>query len=108
VPLVNDAFQTALPNHVGSSSGAEFGRIGKLSATTDAEANHRKIRADPAGGGEEVAVFIPNALPPSGPPIAIDVRLTERIRRGEQALVRHELSGEMVLLLDLFSITKSF
>jgi Fic family protein len=53
-------------------------------------------------GGEEVAAFIPSALPPSSPPIAIDVRLAERIRRAEQALVRLELAGEMVPSLDWF------
>ena len=46
-------------------------------------------------GGEEVAAFVPHALPPVDPPIAVDA-LAERLRAAEQALVRLELAGEMV------------
>ncbi|MGC4070152.1 MAG: Fic/DOC family N-terminal domain-containing protein [Polyangiaceae bacterium] len=53
-------------------------------------------------GGEEVAAFIPNALPPSDPPIVIDAKRAERLRHAEQALVRLELAGEMVPCLDWF------
>jgi Fic family protein len=53
-------------------------------------------------GGEEVAAFVPHALPPADPPIAVDVALAERLRVAEQALVRLELAGEMVPSLDWF------
>jgi Fic family protein len=53
-------------------------------------------------GGEEVAAFVPHALPPADPPIAIDAALAERLRATEQALVRLELAGEMVPSLDWF------
>ena len=53
-------------------------------------------------GGEEVAAFIPHALPPADPPIGIDAALSERLRAAEQALVRLELAGEMVPSLDWF------
>jgi Fic family protein len=53
-------------------------------------------------GGEEVAAFVPHALPPADPPIVIDVVLAERLRAAEQALVRLELAGEMVPSLDWF------
>ena len=47
-------------------------------------------------GGEEIAAFVPHALPPVAPPILIDAARGERIRAAEQALVRLELAGEMV------------
>jgi Fic family protein len=53
-------------------------------------------------GGEEVAAFIPQPLPPAKPPIVIDAALTERIRVAEQALVRLEIAGEMIPSLDWF------
>jgi Fic family protein len=53
-------------------------------------------------GGEEVAAFVPHALPPADPPIFVDAALTERLRAAEQALVRLELAGEMVPSLDWF------
>jgi Fic family protein len=53
-------------------------------------------------GGEQVAAFIPHALPPADPPIVVDVALAERLRAAEQALVRLELAGEMVPSLDWF------
>jgi Fic family protein len=52
--------------------------------------------------GEQVAAFVPFALPPSDPPISISGALTERLRVAEQALVRLELAGEMVPSLDWF------
>jgi Fic family protein len=53
-------------------------------------------------GGEEVASFIPHALPPADPPIIVNAALAERLRAAEQALVRLELAGEMVPSLDWF------
>lgn len=53
-------------------------------------------------GGEEVAAFVPLALPPADPPLAIEGALAHRLRRAEEALVRLELAGEMVPSLDWF------
>ncbi len=53
-------------------------------------------------GGEEVAAFVPHALPPVDPPVVVDAALAERLRAAEQALVRLELAGEMVPSLDWF------
>jgi Fic family protein len=53
-------------------------------------------------GGEEVAAFVPHALPPADPPVVVDAALAERLRAAEQALVRLELAGEMVPSLDWF------
>lgn len=53
-------------------------------------------------GGEEVAAFVPYALPPADPPIVVDAALAERLRAADQALVRLELAGEMVPSLDWF------
>jgi Fic family protein len=53
-------------------------------------------------GGEEVAAFVPHALPPADPPIVVDAALAERLRAAEQALVRLELAGEMVPSLAWF------
>ena len=53
-------------------------------------------------GGEEVAAFIPLALPPAEPPLTITPALAERLRAAEQALARLELAGEMVPSLDWF------
>lgn len=53
-------------------------------------------------GGEDVAAFVPHALPPADPPIVVDAALAERLRAAEQALVRLELAGEMVPSLDWF------
>src|SRR6187549_2509660 len=52
--------------------------------------------------GEEVAAFVPNALPPAKPSLVLDGAMTERLRAAEQALVRLELAGEMVPSLDWF------
>jgi Fic family protein len=52
-------------------------------------------------GGEEIVAFIPFALPPEDPPIATTA-LAARLRAAEQALIRLELAGEMVPLLDWF------
>lgn len=53
-------------------------------------------------GGEEVAAFVPHALPPAASPIVIDAALAERLRAAAQALARLELAGEMVPSLDWF------
>ena len=53
-------------------------------------------------GGEEVAAFVPHALPPTAPPVVVDAALAERLRAAEQALVRLEWAGEMVPSLDWF------
>src|SRR5829696_10450311 len=53
-------------------------------------------------GGEEVGAFIPLALPPADPPLAMTSSLADRLRAAEQALVRLELAGEMVPSLDWF------
>ena len=52
--------------------------------------------------GEEVAAFIPHALPPAAPAITLDAARSERLSAAEQALVRLELAGEMVPSLDWF------
>jgi Fic family protein len=53
-------------------------------------------------GGEEVAAFVPLALPPADPPLELSTVLADRLRGAEQALVRLELAGEMVPSLDWF------
>lgn len=53
-------------------------------------------------GGEEVAAFLPQDLPPANPPLAITATLAERLRTAEQALMRLNLAGEMVPSLDWF------
>ncbi len=58
--------------------------------------------ASTSAGGEQVRAFVPHALPPAAPPIAIEGELAERVRAAEQALVRLELAGEMVPSLDWF------
>lgn len=53
-------------------------------------------------GGEEVAAFVQQALPPTDPPVVVAAALTERLRAAEQALVRLELAGEMLPSFDWF------
>lgn len=53
-------------------------------------------------GGEEIAAFIPLALPPANPPLELSATLADRLRAAEQALIRLELAGEMVPSLDWF------
>jgi len=53
-------------------------------------------------GGEEVAAFVPRALPPAEPPLVLDGALLGSLRAAEQALIRLELAGEMVPSLDWF------
>jgi Fic family protein len=51
--------------------------------------------------GETVAAFVPNPLPPSSPPLAVDA-LQGVLSRAEHALSRLDLAGEMVPSLDWF------
>jgi Fic family protein len=51
---------------------------------------------------EEVVAFVPHPLPPTDPPLVIEGRLEERLRRAEQALAQLDLAGEMVPSLDWF------
>lgn len=53
-------------------------------------------------GGEEVAAFVPLPLPPREPSLAIDDRISERLRAAEHALARLDLASEMVPSLDWF------
>jgi Fic family protein len=53
-------------------------------------------------GGEEVAAFLPDPLPPADPPLALDGSLGERLRAAEQGLARLDLACEMVPSLDWF------
>jgi Fic family protein len=53
-------------------------------------------------GGEEVAAFVPDPLPPMDPPVVVNAALTEQLRAAEQSLVRLEVAGEMVPSLDWF------
>jgi Fic family protein len=53
-------------------------------------------------GGEEVAAFIPDPLPPADPPIEMGPALADRLRVAEQALSKLELAGGMVASLEWF------
>jgi Fic family protein len=53
-------------------------------------------------GGEKVDAFIPFDLPPARPALVVDSKLESRLRTAEQALLRLDLAGEMVPLLDWF------
>lgn len=53
-------------------------------------------------GSEEVDAFLPFALPPREPPLAIDDRIDGRLRAAERALARLDLAAEMVPSLDWF------
>jgi Fic family protein len=52
--------------------------------------------------GEEVATFIPEALPPRDPPIEVDGKRAALLARAERALARLEVAGAMVPSLDWF------
>src|SRR6188768_864678 len=52
--------------------------------------------------GDEVAAFVPRALPPAEPPLVLAGAVAGRLRLAEQALIRLELAGEMVPSLDWF------
>jgi Fic family protein len=53
-------------------------------------------------GGEEVAAFVPDPLPPQSPPLEVDSKLAKLLARAEQAVARLEVAGEMVPSLDWF------
>jgi hypothetical protein len=53
-------------------------------------------------GGEEIAAFVPLALPPTDPPLDLSAGLAVRLRAAEQALVRLEVAGAMEPSLDWF------
>ena len=57
---------------------------------------------DTAAGGEAVAAFLPQPLPPRDPALVIDGLLAKRLRAAEQALSRLDLAGAMVPSLDWF------
>ena len=52
--------------------------------------------------GEEVAAFVPHALPPSAPALEMDESLQEQVGVAGEALRRLELAGAMVPSLDWF------
>jgi hypothetical protein len=53
-------------------------------------------------GGEEVATFVPNPLPPREPALVVDSNRGALLARAEQALARLEVAGEMVPSVDWF------
>src|SRR5215211_3420207 len=53
-------------------------------------------------GGEEVATFIPEPLPPRAPALDAGGKRTAALARAEQALARLLVAGEMVPSLDWF------
>ncbi len=55
-----------------------------------------------AAGGEQVAAFIPYALPPTDPPICLEGTLLAALHTAEHALARLQLAGEMVPSVDGF------
>lgn len=60
-------------------------------------------RYEPAlASSGEVRGFVPLPLPPREPALAIDGRITERLRAAEHALARLDFAGEMVPSLDWF------
>lgn len=55
-----------------------------------------------AAGGEQVAAFIPYALPPTDPPIRLEGTLLAALHTAEHALARLQLAGQVVPSLDGF------
>lgn len=53
-------------------------------------------------GGEEVATFLPDPLPPRDPSLQVDSKRGALLARAEHALARLEVAGEMVPSLDWF------
>lgn len=53
-------------------------------------------------GGEDVATFVPEPLPPREPALEIDEKRSALLGRAEQGLARLEVAGEMVPSLDWF------
>ncbi len=52
--------------------------------------------------GEEVAAFVPNALPPADPPLVFDDNALVQQQRAEQALARLDLASGMVPSVEWF------
>jgi len=52
--------------------------------------------------GETVDAFVPGALPPAAPSLALDGDLAQVLARAEHAVARLDLAGEMVPSLDWF------
>src|SRR4029453_14843912 len=55
-----------------------------------------------AVGGEQVSAFVPNALPPRQPPLALDGASDASLRKAEEGLRHLELASQMVPSLDWF------
>jgi Fic family protein len=53
-------------------------------------------------GGEEIAAFIPQGLPPADPPLELDGRAHELLQAAMHSLSRLELAGEMVPSVEWF------
>lgn len=53
-------------------------------------------------GGEEVAAFVPNPLPPTDPPLSVDDDTGRLLQRAEHELARLELASEMVPSVEWF------
>jgi Fic family protein len=53
-------------------------------------------------GGEEVAAFLPRALPPTDPPFALEGRVADLLRDAEHSLSRLDLAAEMVPSIEWF------
>ncbi|HMI88615.1 MAG TPA: Fic family protein [Polyangiaceae bacterium] len=53
-------------------------------------------------GGEQVASFVPEPLPPRAPPLSLSGGLATSLSRAERSLARLEVAGEMVPSLDWF------
>jgi len=53
-----------------------------------------------SAAGETVSAFVPNPLPPSDPPVNMDVELSTLLQRAEAAVDRLRLAGSMVPSLD--------
>jgi Fic family protein len=53
-------------------------------------------------GGEDVAAFVPHALPPASPPLALDRTALHLLRDAEHGLSRLDLAGEMVPSIEWF------
>lgn len=52
--------------------------------------------------GDEVAVFVPDPLPPANPPLVLDGAMRDQHERAVAALEHLELAGEMVPSIDWF------
>src|SRR5712664_1277283 len=52
--------------------------------------------------GESVSAFVPNALPPTNPPLSLDAGTRDLLRSAEQKLSRLDLAGEMVPSMEWF------